>query len=237
MLQTNIYFPPEITVLHLWIHAVTFLLRIASHLIAGHLQYEETSSIKPDCDMALKKIQQVLFFFPQHPVWVPYTFSMHTVLTFNNCYMQVLIYFYFFVDNASSKRLVRRGDGEDEQAGLGRCGSVLSGFQLSWEYKYGKRGKEVPPEGPPEGTAHWGCSWTTPRGLQVTMSRITFQFFRTWQVYSTSDTISPTRDWTWTTGLLYHPSGGMVLLLFNPPPPGPCSSWTQVFYGIMTWSD
>ena len=51
----------EICILHLWIHALTFLLKIASHLRAGHLKYTETADIKPDCDRALREIQQVRF--------------------------------------------------------------------------------------------------------------------------------------------------------------------------------
>ena len=49
----------EICVLHLWIHAVTWLLKIATHLRVGHLKYTETADIKADCDKALKEIQQV----------------------------------------------------------------------------------------------------------------------------------------------------------------------------------
>jgi hypothetical protein len=46
-------------ILHLWIHGLTFLLRVAGHLRCGHLKYEETADIKPDCDQALKEIQKV----------------------------------------------------------------------------------------------------------------------------------------------------------------------------------
>ena len=49
------------TVLHLWIHALDFILRVASHLRCGHLQYNETRDIKEDCDTALKEIQKVRF--------------------------------------------------------------------------------------------------------------------------------------------------------------------------------
>ena len=49
----------EITILHLWIHALTFILKIAVHLRCGHLQYFETADIKGDCEEALKEIQQV----------------------------------------------------------------------------------------------------------------------------------------------------------------------------------
>ena len=56
---TLIIFCLETCVLHLWIHALTFLLKIATHLRAGHLKYTETADIKPDCDRALKEIQQV----------------------------------------------------------------------------------------------------------------------------------------------------------------------------------
>ena len=34
----------------------TFLLKIATHLRCGHLQYTETANIKGDCDKALKEI-------------------------------------------------------------------------------------------------------------------------------------------------------------------------------------
>ena len=50
----------EITVLHLWIHALTFLLRIAVHLRCGHLLYDETADVKVKCDIALKEIQQIM---------------------------------------------------------------------------------------------------------------------------------------------------------------------------------
>ena len=49
------------TILHLWIHALDFVLRVASHLRCGHLQYNETRDIKEDCDKALKEIQTVSF--------------------------------------------------------------------------------------------------------------------------------------------------------------------------------
>ena len=49
----------EMTILHLWIHSLTFLLKIATHLRCGHLKYMETADIKPDCDKALREIQQV----------------------------------------------------------------------------------------------------------------------------------------------------------------------------------
>ena len=51
------------TVLHLWIHALTYILRIAAHLRCGHLVYEETADIIEDCEMALKEIQQVLSMY------------------------------------------------------------------------------------------------------------------------------------------------------------------------------
>ena len=54
-----ILFVVEICILHLWIHALTFLLRIATHLRCNQLKYTETSDIKADCDKALKEIQQV----------------------------------------------------------------------------------------------------------------------------------------------------------------------------------
>ena len=50
------------TILHLWIHALDFILRVASHLRCGHLKYNETRDIKEDCDNALKEIQKVGFF-------------------------------------------------------------------------------------------------------------------------------------------------------------------------------
>ena len=42
-------------ILHLWIHALTVLLKIATHLRCGHLQYTKTTNIKGDCDKALKE--------------------------------------------------------------------------------------------------------------------------------------------------------------------------------------
>ena len=49
-----------LAVLHLWIHSLTFIIRIAAHLRAGHLVYDETVGIKADCEKALKEIQQVM---------------------------------------------------------------------------------------------------------------------------------------------------------------------------------
>ena len=57
------YLLAEITILHLWIHALTFLLKIAVHLRCDHLFYDETADIKGDCDRALKEIQQVVRLF------------------------------------------------------------------------------------------------------------------------------------------------------------------------------
>ena len=54
----NNYFA-EITILHLWIHSLTYVLRIAVHLRCGHLLYDETAEVKADCDRALREIQQV----------------------------------------------------------------------------------------------------------------------------------------------------------------------------------
>ena len=63
ILQLCLYFDVEITILHLWIHGLTYILRIASHLRCGQLQYEETADIKGDCDKALREIQQVCSTF------------------------------------------------------------------------------------------------------------------------------------------------------------------------------
>ena len=52
-------FLAAITVLHLWIHALDFILRVASHLRCGHLKYNETKDIKTDCEKALREIQKV----------------------------------------------------------------------------------------------------------------------------------------------------------------------------------
>ena len=56
-----IYDYVEITILHLWIHSLTYVLRIAVHLRCGHLLYDETAEVKADCDRALREIQQVRF--------------------------------------------------------------------------------------------------------------------------------------------------------------------------------
>ena len=53
----------EITILHLWIHSLTYVLRIAVHLRCGHLLYDETAEVKADCDRALREIQQVTLHY------------------------------------------------------------------------------------------------------------------------------------------------------------------------------
>ena len=56
-------FLTDMTILHLWIHSLDFLLRVASHLRCGHLKYNETSDIKDDCEKALREIQKVICVF------------------------------------------------------------------------------------------------------------------------------------------------------------------------------
>ena len=59
VLELQFFNVSAITILHLWIHALDFLLKIASHLICGHLKYNETMDIKDDCERALREIQTV----------------------------------------------------------------------------------------------------------------------------------------------------------------------------------
>ena len=87
----------------MWIHALEFLTRIATHLRCGHLKYTETADIKADCVEALREIQQVynfkfFFYFNSPPV----------------------------VDYAAPQKYVQGGQAEQDQGAVGRCGHCIS---------------------------------------------------------------------------------------------------------------
>ena len=134
----------EITILHLWIHAITWLLKIACHLRAGHLRYMETKDIKLDCDKAMKEIQQVY----------PNNSKLHQFEK-------------FALDYASPKKPLPWRFCQAVQGRSGGCCLSIPWLRVCREHQHREHCQTLPDEGASEGKTGRNCAHRASRKFQV----------------------------------------------------------------------